>query len=262
MAKTSKMANGTPATSTTAAKASSGHELADEIDRLGTMRINELQQLYAEVTGKSTRCPNRTWLVKAILEVALPAQAVVPTQAEASPQPEEATPAVDEGEPSGGLEVDPIGPANGPEPSAPVAGLDNAAALAAGAHMPTDGAGAALLPTAAVNLSKLGIPELQALYSEVLGRPTASTSRNYLVYKVRAAQKGTVSAGSRTRHQKTGDAIMVLPLRMEADMVDQLDAAWRRQGLRSRMDLIRRSLSSYLASVGEGEVAALLGSDA
>jgi hypothetical protein len=41
-------------------------------------------------------------------------------------------------------------------------------------------------------------------------------------------------------------------------VVDKLDEAWKRHGLPSRMDLFRKSLHDYLASVGENDVAALL----
>ncbi|MBU6430372.1 MAG: hypothetical protein KGR26_15255, partial [Cyanobacteria bacterium REEB65] len=89
-----------------------------------------------------------------------------------------------------------------------------------------------------------------------------SSNRSYLVYKLRSAQKGGAAASPRPRHQKTGGDLMVLPLRMEADVVDQLDQAWRRLGLRSRMDLFRRSLASFLAGVGETDVASLLANEA
>ena len=43
-----------------------------EIDRLSTMPIGELQQLYAEVLSERTRCSNRTHLVRKIMEAAVP----------------------------------------------------------------------------------------------------------------------------------------------------------------------------------------------
>ena len=36
---------------------------SDEIDRIATMTVGELQALYTEVTGEKTRCPNRAWLI-------------------------------------------------------------------------------------------------------------------------------------------------------------------------------------------------------
>ena len=228
----------------------------DEIDRLGTMKIGELQKLFAEVVGKPTRCPNRSYLVRSIMEAA------VPTDTGASTEPKEppietatqnatvaATPAtqgVSEAEPNGALEEAPADPAqtDAAKPAA-VPAIESAGEIADD-----------------TKLSKLDVPALQARYFEVIGRATTSTNRNYLIFKLREAQKGRIPVGPRQRHQKAGDAVMVLPLRMEADLVDKLDEAWRRLGLRNRMDLFRRSLSSYLASVGEAEVAALLATEA
>ena len=45
---------------------------------------------------------------------------------------------------------------------------------------------------------------------------------------------------------------------MESELVDQLDEAWKRQGLKSRMDLFRVSLKTYLTSMGENELAEAL----
>jgi metal-responsive CopG/Arc/MetJ family transcriptional regulator len=49
-----------------------------------------------------------------------------------------------------------------------------------------------------------------------------------------------------------------LPLRLEAAVVDKLDEAWKRQGMKSRMELFRKSLHLFLRKSGENEVAALL----
>ncbi|MNL83413.1 hypothetical protein D3C87_2110530 [compost metagenome] len=57
------------------------------------------------------------------------------------------------------------------------------------------------------------------------------------------------------------DVVQVLPLRMESTLVNHLDEAWRRLGLRSRMDLFRVSLRVYLASVGECDIAKLVAAD-
>ena len=99
---------------------------------------------------------------------------------------------------------------------------------------------------------------LQARYREVLGRDTSSDNRNYLVWKIREAEKGRVPTGPRRSGRAEGATFKVLPLRMESDLVDQLDEAWRRQGLATRMELFRVALRTYLASVGENDVAELL----
>ena len=114
-------------------------------------------------------------------------------------------------------------------------------------------------PAAAVEkLSKLDVPELQARYREVVGRPTGSTSKPYLLWKIREAKKGRIPVGPRKNARREGVAFKVLPLRLEADLVEKLDEVRKRQGLRSRMDLFRKSLQVFLASVGENDVAASL----
>ena len=123
------------------------------------------------------------------------------------------------------------------------------------------GEDAAVTPT---RLTKLSIPELQALYLEVVGRPTRSSSQRYLVWKVRQAQRGRVPIGPRSRRADDGPApdFKVLPLRMEVEVVAQLDAARQRLGLKSRMDLLRRSLHAYLLQAGEVQVAELFSAEA
>jgi hypothetical protein len=107
-------------------------------------------------------------------------------------------------------------------------------------------------------LAKLEVPVLQARYLEVVGRPSGSTNKAYLIWKIREAQKGRIPVGPRKSAHREGVTFKVLPLRMESDLVDKLDAAWQRQGLRSRMDLFRKSLQAFLANVGETDVAAML----
>ena len=45
----------------------------------------------------------------------------------------------------------------------------------------------------------------------------------------------------------------VLPLRMEAEIVARVDEARERLGLKTRMDLFRKSLADYLTAAGEHE---------
>jgi metal-responsive CopG/Arc/MetJ family transcriptional regulator len=49
---------------------------------------------------------------------------------------------------------------------------------------------------------------------------------------------------------------------MEADLVAKLDEARERLGLKSRMELLRRSIDLLLAREGEAEVAALFAPEA
>lgn len=113
-------------------------------------------------------------------------------------------------------------------------------------------------------LSKLSVEELQALYSEVVGRDTGSSDRRYLIWKIREARKGRIPIGRVRRRSADGGApeMKVLPLRMEAEVVARLDEARQRLGLKTRMDLFRKSLADYLAAAGEHEVAQLFAEQA
>lgn len=108
-------------------------------------------------------------------------------------------------------------------------------------------------------LTKLLVEELQQLYSEVVGRDTGSSDRRYLIWKIREARKGRIKTGPVRRCYADGEApdMKVLPLRMEAEIVARLDEARERLGLKTRMDLFRKSLADYLTAAGEHEVAQL-----
>ena len=106
-------------------------------------------------------------------------------------------------------------------------------------------------------LTRLTVEQLRERYLEVVGRPTGSTDRRYLIWKIRQAERGLIPVGPRRRREGPPPVYKVLPIRFEADTVARLDEAWRRQGLKSRMELFRRALHDYLAAHGEDEVAAL-----
>lgn len=105
-------------------------------------------------------------------------------------------------------------------------------------------------PTAArVKLTKLSVPELQALHRELIGRETTSTDSAYLVWRVRQAQKGRIKVGPIQR-RATGEAadMRVLPLRMTAAEVAALDAGWRRLGFKSRTAMLKKAIADLLAA--------------
>jgi hypothetical protein len=101
------------------------------------------------------------------------------------------------------------------------------------------------------------LPTLQARYLEVVGRPTGSGNKAYLIWKIGEAQKGHIPVGPRKNAHREGVSFKVLPLRMEADLVEKLDEAWRRQRLHSRTELFRRSLQAFLENGGGAEVDAM-----
>jgi hypothetical protein len=111
-------------------------------------------------------------------------------------------------------------------------------------------------------LSQLKLPALQARFAEVTGKTNKSPNRTFLVRSIIAAMetadqaKKSREAGAPRKTKKSEKVVFqVLPVRMETDLVEELDEAWRRQGLRTRMQLFRLALSSYLQNLGETEVA-------
>lgn len=207
-----------------------------QIKALEKLRLPELQARFAEVTGEETRAPNRRFLIRRIAEVLEARESGV--AAEPTPDdtaPDETTPA-----PAAAADV----------PDAGNAGEEATESADGGAEER--------------RLSKLSVSELQALYVEVVGRPTGSSHKRYLIWKVRQAQKGRIPVGPRGNRRADGEAVdfKVLPLRMEADLVTRLDEARERLGLKSRMELFRRALHAFLGEQGEAETAALFAAEA
>jgi len=191
-----------------------------EIAKLTKMELIDLQAKFAEAIGKKTRSSNRKLLVRKITEAL---QAVSSCAGEKTAS------------------------------SSGSAATETAVATAA-----TTSVAEQVAEIVPEKLTELTVPQLQARYLEVVGRPTGSSDKQYLVWKIREARKGRVPVGPRKNARREDVIFKILPLRMEAAMVDKLDEAWRRQGLHSRMDLFRKSLHDYLVGVGENNVAALL----
>ena len=215
-----------------------------QIAQLQTLRLPELQARFAEVVGEATRCPNRRYLVRRIAETLAASEAEV-----AAPKVPEQVVEEQQDESMGTQAEQAIEEQmNEPAPQA---------ANAEGPASPNEGQAPAL------KLTQLTVEELQARHLEVIGRPTSSHDKPYLVWRLRQAAKGKIPIGPRRQRQSNSDPKdhKVLPLRMEADIVTRLDEARVRLGLKSRMDLIRRALHVYLDSAGEGEVAALFATE-
>ena len=202
-----------------------------QIETLTAMKLPELRARYAEVLGTETKCPNKTWIARQIV-------AAMETQAAAKASSVEPV----------GAHVD----ADALDAPSHDAGPD---AITADADADQD----APADAAETRLSKLSIDALRALHLELIGRPTSSVLPRYIIYRIREAQKGRVTTGPLTTRGTDGEPVdfKVLPLRMEASLVTQLDGARERLGLKTRMELFRRALAAYLGEQGEAEVAAL-----
>jgi hypothetical protein len=181
-----------------------------DIANLNRMKLNELQAKFAEVTGETTRSPNKVYLIRRISE------AIQATSAKAEKVPEAAAP---DAETEVNAQTEPAS---------------------------TDG-----------KLTRLEVPELQARYLEVIGRPTGSTNKPYMIWKIREAKKGRIPLGPRKSAHREGVTFKVLPLRMESAVVDKLDEAWRSRGIKNRMEFFRGALGHYLKELGAEKAAAL-----
>jgi hypothetical protein len=293
---------------------------------LENMRLPDLQQRFAQVTGESTRSPNKAFLVRRIVEAmeSAPEETGEQGECESAHEPDQR---VADGPVAGDVESAAIEPGDG---SSEVDAADEVGATAIheigtavivepegqmaqepldGAEVPYETRSAVVRSpwtedqfpaTLASNLSSsedrdpelpevadtpaqggdmsdvasaesprrpargeltgLTIEELQAKYLAVVGRPTGSSDKAYLVWKIREAMKGKVPTGPRTsgRRSSQGDDVMVLPLRLPATTVDAMDHAWRSCGIRTRMDFLRDAIRLHLERLGAHEAAALM----
>ena len=108
--------------------------------------------------------------------------------------------------------------------------------------------------------ASMTIEELQTKYLEVVGRSTGSDDRRYLIWKIREAEKGRINVGPRKTRARDGEPleVKILPLRLEADVADKMDEAWRAKGIKNRMEFFRGAIGHYLAHLGARDAAALL----
>lgn len=123
-----------------------------QIKALEKLRLPELQARFAEVTGEETRAPNRRFLIRRIAEVLEARESGVA----AEPTPDDTAP--DE---------------TTPVPAAPADASDAGNAGEEATESADGGAEER-------RLSKLSVPELQAFYVEVVGRPTGSSHKRYV----------------------------------------------------------------------------------
>lgn len=109
--------------------------------------------------------------------------------------------------------------------------------------------------------SSMTVEELQAKYREVVGRDTGSSSRAYLVWKIREAENGRIPVGPRQPRARAGDPsdVKILTLRLDGEAVAAMDEAWRARGMKTRMEFLRQALGHYLAHLGAQDAAAKLG---
>jgi hypothetical protein len=109
----------------------------------------------------------------------------------------------------------------------------------------------------------MSIADLQALYVEKVGRPSGSSHRGYLIWKIREAEKGRITVGPVKARTASGEPrdMKVLPLSLETTTVEKMDAAWRAKGIKTRMEFLRKAIGAYLTHMGATEEAALVAAE-
>ena len=231
------------------------------VAELTAFRLPELKERYEQALGKPTRCPNRTYLIRSICN------AVRGEATDDAPESSETVTVTNDEEPIALSDDDVKDDAEGPvEPSN---SADVAPAVADVAAVPGEPEDAPNAPKGRQRrrrieqpprgrFSSMTVEELQRMYVDVIGRETGSSSKPYLQWKIREAEKGRIPIGprqSRARDAEPAD-VKILPLRLEAEAIEAMDAAWRDRGMKTRMEFLRRALGHYLLHVGAEEAAA------
>ena len=190
-------------------------------ENLAALGLPALWERFKEATGETTKSPNKKFLVRRI-EEALAARAVEPAPAEPQRPTRTST-----------------GATLVPELETTVA--------------------ESTPPKARGRFASMTIEELQTKYLEVVGRSTGSDDRRYLIWKIREAEKGRINVGPRKTRAREGEPldVKILPLRLEADVADKMDEAWRAKGIKNRMEFFRGAIGHYLAHLGARDAAAL-----
>jgi hypothetical protein len=229
---------------------------------LEDMRLPDLWSLFRQVRGESTRCPNRPYLIRVIREGlrGAPVIALPEPEPEPAPEPEEAPASTGGAEASDVQERAPSSDDEAAEApaDAPALARDESDADETEAADGETDASATLEGSERGRLVSMTVDELQMKYFEVVGRPTASEDKAYLVWKIRQAQRGKVTVGPARRAATEGEPVefKVLPLRFTATSVDQMDAIWRALEMRSRSDFVRTAIDAYVKSLASRPAAA------
>jgi len=234
------------------------------VAELTALRLPELKERYEQALGKPTRCPNRTYLIRSICSAVQGDETDTAESEEGAPDDDAIV-----------LSDDDVEDADDAKESVvPTSSADVAPETADAAAAPGELEDAPSAPTGRQRrrrieqpprgrFSSMTVEELQRKYVEIVGRPTASSHRGYLAWKIREAEKGRVRVGprqSRARHTGPTD-VKILPLRLDAEAVEAMDAAWRDRGMKTRMEFLRRALGHYLLALGAEEAAARFTTD-
>jgi hypothetical protein len=109
-------------------------------------------------------------------------------------------------------------------------------------------------PRARQRWKALSVAELQALYTEKVGRPTGSNERTYLIWKIREAEKGNVPIGPSKKALFDGPTTAIT-MKLEDSFLDDLDVAGKEDGFKTRLGYLRDLLGKGLQVRGRSDLA-------
>jgi len=257
--------------------------------KLMKMKVPDLQSLFARVTGEETKAPNKIYLVRRIIEaeeeearveaLSLGDGIVEPAQDDEQQAEKEGRGASDASEQDGKVEAtesqqdeaesadtdgvqhdgDTLSKEEGEE--SPKTGADEKAKNSTKGEDKPQGQEAAQIEEednaeeGGIKLVELSLDELSEMYERIVGKATASQSRTYLIRRIVEFKTGKRTVGKRAQRIRRHASYKVLPLRLEVGVVEQVDAAWKRQGMRTRMEFLRAAMHQMLRHMGETEAA-------
>lgn len=231
-------------------------------DDLMQMRLPELRQLYQQVTGLTNSTPNKVFLSRQILAARARraerehAQAIVGSETRPRVVRRAAAHAgTSAADPSASGAADSV--SDHPSQTATTSPDEAPQGLEPNVSAPAIAEELEAIANDSKRLSKVPVEKLREVHDHYVGRPTRSRDRAYLLWKIGQARNGKVRRGAAEARQRSEASLKVVPLRIEASDLEQLDAARERLRMKTRMELFRRALAKFLASAGETEVAQL-----
>ena len=192
--------------------------------RLVGLTLPKLRQYYEREVGDGNRSPNKKFLARKVAEA-------IKARLAAAPPPTE--PAAD-----GGLRVVPAARVDEMTPA------QRADAYLRGELKPRH----------------MDVESLQLAFAQAVGRPTDSVNAGYLVWKIRVAKRGTIKTGPVDRTQGAKAQSAVLPLRVQPDKVDPLNALAKAMGFGSRNRFLKAAVAFYAAGANPNGLPASLAS--
>lgn len=179
---------------------------------LEALKLPALQARYAQATGKTSRSPNRKFLLREIIEAEKKAKATAAAEAKRQRQAAAAA------------------PARAQMPAPQTAEQDR---------------GGGQTRYVRGQYSKFTIAELQAEYFRVVGRKTGSGDRGYLIWKLRVALQGKIRCGP--RKTRVGVECKTIPIRIEAQRLTEIDEAWLELGFPSRNQFVVEATTFFVS---------------